>query len=111
MDMARKFLQMGYTRSRRYANHASGKKYSNKLKDNPPQIKEISYYRSEKNKQHYIDTKTKVINPLENDFLDNEKAQSARIFYEYYLKTKNDQGYQEIKKIHQQNIEDKNPKN
>ncbi len=28
MDMARKFLQMGYTRSRRYANHASGRKYS-----------------------------------------------------------------------------------
>ncbi len=27
MDMCRKFLQMGYTRSRRYANHASGKKY------------------------------------------------------------------------------------
>jgi len=26
-DMARKFLQMGYTRSRRYANHAGGKKY------------------------------------------------------------------------------------
>lgn len=26
-DMARKFLQMGYTRSRRYANHRSGKKY------------------------------------------------------------------------------------
>ncbi len=26
MDMARKFLQMGYTRSRRYANHASGRK-------------------------------------------------------------------------------------
>lgn len=24
MDMARKFLQMGYTRSRRYANHKSG---------------------------------------------------------------------------------------
>ncbi|RYZ75164.1 MAG: DUF4385 domain-containing protein [Proteobacteria bacterium] len=28
MDMARKFLQMGYTRSRRYANHASGQKYA-----------------------------------------------------------------------------------
>ena len=28
MDMARKFLQMGFTRSRRYANHASGKKYA-----------------------------------------------------------------------------------
>ncbi len=27
MDMARKFLQMGFTRSRRYANHASGRKY------------------------------------------------------------------------------------
>lgn len=27
MDMARKFLQMGFTRSRRYANHASGTKY------------------------------------------------------------------------------------
>ncbi len=28
MDMARKFLQMGYTRARRYANHPGGKKYS-----------------------------------------------------------------------------------
>ena len=27
-DMARKFLQMGYTRARRYANHAGGKKYA-----------------------------------------------------------------------------------
>ncbi|KAK9841163.1 hypothetical protein WJX74_001278 [Apatococcus lobatus] len=27
MDMARKFLQMGHTRSRRYANHRSGRKY------------------------------------------------------------------------------------
>jgi hypothetical protein len=27
MDMARKFVQMGYTRARRYANHASGRKY------------------------------------------------------------------------------------
>lgn len=30
MDMARKFLQMGWTRSRRYANHASGRKYDDK---------------------------------------------------------------------------------
>lgn len=30
MDMARKFLQMGYTRSRRYANHRSGQKYDSK---------------------------------------------------------------------------------
>lgn len=27
MDMARKFIQMGVTRSKRYANHRSGKKY------------------------------------------------------------------------------------
>ena len=27
MDMARKFLQMGYTRARRYANHKTGRKY------------------------------------------------------------------------------------
>ena len=26
-DMARKFLQMGFTRARRYANHKSGRKY------------------------------------------------------------------------------------
>jgi hypothetical protein len=41
MDMARKFLQMGYTRSRRYANHRSGKKYSAKQEllpfENDPQ--------------------------------------------------------------------------
>ena len=28
MDMARKFLQMGYTRARRYANHPGGRKYN-----------------------------------------------------------------------------------
>ena len=28
MDMARKYLQMGYTRARRYARHASGRKYA-----------------------------------------------------------------------------------
>lgn len=30
MDMARKFIQMGYTRARRYANHSGGKKYDEK---------------------------------------------------------------------------------
>ena len=30
MDMARKFLQMGYTRSMRYARHRSGRKYSDR---------------------------------------------------------------------------------
>ncbi|KAF2083271.1 hypothetical protein K490DRAFT_52080 [Saccharata proteae CBS 121410] len=30
MDMARKFIQMGMTRAKRYANHAGGRKYSKK---------------------------------------------------------------------------------
>ena len=30
MDMSRKFLQMGYTRSRRYANYKGGRKYDEK---------------------------------------------------------------------------------
>lgn len=33
MDMARKFLQMGYTRARRYANHKSGQKYEGPVPD------------------------------------------------------------------------------
>ena len=32
-DMARKFLQMGYTRSRRYANYKGGKKYDGPVPD------------------------------------------------------------------------------
>ncbi|GGO31331.1 DUF4385 domain-containing protein [Deinococcus humi] len=32
-DMARKFLQMGFTRARRYANHKGGKKYAGPVPD------------------------------------------------------------------------------
>ncbi|GAB3826698.1 DUF4385 domain-containing protein [Hymenobacter jeollabukensis] len=32
-DMARKFLQMGFTRARRYANHRGGKKYEGPVPD------------------------------------------------------------------------------
>ena len=45
MDMARKFLQMGYTRSRRYANHKSGRKYARDKKILPAEkdkVKAIS---------------------------------------------------------------------
>lgn len=31
MDMSRKFIQMGFTRARRYANHKSGRKYDDDL--------------------------------------------------------------------------------
>ena len=32
-DMARKFIQMGFSRARRYANHAGGKKYTGPVPD------------------------------------------------------------------------------
>jgi hypothetical protein len=63
MDMARKFLQMGYTRSRRYANHKSGRKYA---------------------------AGSKTVLPREEDPL---KAQAARIFYEKWQLAKTDPVY------------------
>lgn len=38
MDMARKFLQMGYTRARRYANYKGGKKYDENREINERKI-------------------------------------------------------------------------
>ena len=52
MDMCRKFLEMGFTRARRYANHKDGKKY------NPD----------------------RTIKPQEPDALTSDKALSAKIF-------------------------------
>ena len=52
MDMARKFLEMGFTRARRYANHNSVRKY------------DVS----------------KTILPQEDDALTSEKAQAAQVF-------------------------------
>jgi hypothetical protein len=54
MDMARKFLEMGFTRARRYANHSSGRKYA----------------------------KDGSVSPCEEDCLTNVKARSAKIFKE-----------------------------
>ena len=52
MDMCRKFLEMGFTRSRRYANHNTGKKYD-----------------EEGN-----------VRPQEPDHMTSKYAESARIF-------------------------------
>lgn len=38
MDMARKFIQMGFTRARRYANHPGGKKYDAERQVLPQQL-------------------------------------------------------------------------
>jgi hypothetical protein len=40
MDMARKFIQMGYTRARRYANYPGGRKYDQDGEINPRDIDE-----------------------------------------------------------------------
>ena len=37
MDMCRKFLEMGFTRARRYANHNTGRKYKKDTRDILPQ--------------------------------------------------------------------------
>jgi hypothetical protein len=71
MDMARKFLQMGYTRARRYANHKTGRKYAQG---------------------------TKIVLPREEDLI---KAQSAKIFYEKWILAKTDLEYQRFADTHQ----------
>lgn len=89
-DMARKFLQMGYTRSRRYANHKSGKKY----RYNPQKAS------SEAAKLQ-----------LRNDILPYEvdplKAESAAIFKEKWLLAKTNQKYLKLLDKHKQMYEKK----
>lgn len=75
MDMARKFLQMGITRARRYANHKSGRKYKKG---------------------------TREVLPVE---VDEVKAESARIFSEKYYLAKNDEVYQALMKEHKEKYE------
>jgi hypothetical protein len=84
MDMARKFLQMGYTRSRRYANHKSGKKY-----DGPVP--------ADKKGQSGAHGRAQLANVV-----DEVKAESARIFYEVWQYAKADADYQRMMKEHKQ---------
>jgi Domain of unknown function (DUF4385) len=77
MDMARKFLQMGFTRSRRYANHASGKKY-----DRDGQIRAQDEHSE-----------------------DSPKAESARIFHGYYRKAAEDAAYKRLRTAHKERFE------
>lgn len=67
-DMARKYLQMGYTRSRRYANYKGGRKYA-----------------------------FKTYEPLERGTGDPEKASSASIFYEKWQKAELNKKYKKMK--------------
>ena len=84
MDMARKFLQMGYTRSRRYANHKSGKKYDGTVPD-------------DKKGQSGAHGRAQL--PRE---IDEIKAQSAAIFYAAWQKAKEDKAYIKMTKEHRE---------
>lgn len=75
MDMARKFLQMGYTRARRYANHKGGRKY---------------------------DAQGQEILPRQNDPV---KAASAQIFYAKWQMVRDDPVYQAGKERHRERYE------
>ncbi|MBG1240604.1 DUF4385 domain-containing protein [Nostoc sp. NZL] len=75
-DMARKFIQMGYTRSRRYANHKSGRKYKQ-------------------------DSQKEIL-PYE---VDPVKAESAAIFKIKWMQAKTNEKYQELLARHKQRYE------
>ncbi|QJC50921.1 DUF4385 domain-containing protein [Paenibacillus albicereus] len=70
MDMARKFLQMGYTRARRYANHRSGRKYAKEGGAELPRD------------------------------IDEEKAESAAVFKAVWERAKRDPDYVRMKEEH-----------
>jgi len=70
MDMCRKFLEMGFTRARRYANHKSGKKYDDSGK----------------------------IRPQEKDWATSPKAKSAKVFYQARSRVTNDPKYIQMRK-------------
>ena len=70
MDMCRKFLEMGFTRARRYANHKDGKKYC----------------------------KDGKILPQEKDWATSEKAKSARRFKDFRDLVTQDEFYISMRK-------------
>lgn len=74
MDMARKFLQMGFTRARRYANHPNGNKY----------------------------TSDGTISTQADDWETSEKAEAARIFHTYYTQARTHSRYLELKEKHKE---------
>jgi hypothetical protein len=84
-DMARKFLQMGFTRARRYANYKGGKKY------------EITEGDTNAHKSYPYSSgsphKGNALNALQADALTNEKARAAAVFKGYWFKAKAHDAY------------------
>ena len=71
MDMCRKFLEMGFTRARRYANHKDGKKYG----------------------------KNGKVLPQEKDWATSEKAMAAKVHKEYRDRVTKDAKYIRMRKM------------
>ncbi|KAA9340535.1 DUF4385 domain-containing protein [Adhaeribacter soli] len=84
-DMARKFLQMGFTRARRYANHSSGRKYKMGEEDKTEGLA-YPYSSGSKNKGNEVIAQ-------EPDALSNEKARAAAVFKEYWFRAKDHPEY------------------
>lgn len=93
MDMSRKFIQMGYTRARRYANHTSGKKYLS----NPQKGKTAAETKRLRGRTL----------PQAADWKTNEKARAARVFFGYYEKVMNDKKYLRLRDEHRGRFEAK----
>ena len=87
-DMARKFLQMGYTRSRRYANHKSGRKY----RQNP---------QKESSKEAQVEARKDI---LPNQ-VDSVKGECAAIFKEKWVQAKTNEKYLQLLEQHKEMYE------
>lgn len=72
MDMARKYLQMGFTRSRRYANHKGGRKYVEGTRTERPRT------------------------------TDPQKAEAAEIFRAYWQRALKNRRYLALRRCHEE---------
>ena len=86
-DMARKFLQMGWTRARRYANHKGGKKYDGPVPDD---------------KKGQSGAHGRKVLPRQEDPV---KAASAAVFYEVYVRAREHPEYIEQRARHRDRYE------
>ncbi len=86
-DMARKFLQMGWTRARRYANHKGGKKYEGPVPED---------------KKGQSGSHGRALLPRTEDLV---KAAAAAIFYEKYVAAREDSEYVRQRERHLERYE------
>ncbi|MEC4805526.1 MAG: DUF4385 domain-containing protein [Jaaginema sp. PMC 1079.18] len=93
-DMARKFLQMGFTRARRYANHKSGQKYAKTEKTDTSKL-EYPYSSGSQYKGNPVLEQSE-------DWATNEKAKAAAIFKEKWFLAKDNPQYKKLAQEHRQ---------